>query len=187
MRCLSAAPEEMTVKTYFISALLCAALGNSSLAWSLCNPALASVTPNSQFTLADSAMVYDTKTGLYWLRCTLGKKWELTSQQCLNDNSQPFFTWSEALVVARNHRHGGFANWRLPNKKELASLLDQSCIAPTINSQIFPDTLEARYWTSTPVSYSDTFYAWFVDFAEGSYGIANGDSAIAVRLVRDAE
>ncbi len=34
----------------------------------------------------------------------------------------------------------GFTDWRLPNIKELISLVEHQCASPAINETIFPDT-----------------------------------------------
>lgn len=171
------------------SLVICAAAVSPKL-WADCNTLLPSTTPNSQFSLInptpDSAVVRDDKTGLMWQRCSLGQRWDGSNQQCLNDNSQPFnFTWTQALAAAASSRYAGYDHWRLPNKKELGSILDLHCLQPAINSSLFPDAPSGRYWSSTPVIYSDQFYAWYVDFKDGGYGNLANDNNLWVRLVRD--
>ncbi len=56
--------------------------------------------------------------------------------------------------------------WRLPTRVELLSLVDDTRADPAIDTERFPDTKSAAYWTSTPFA-SDSSYAWFVSFYDG--------------------
>ncbi len=163
-------------------------LGCPIYTWADCS-ALAENTPDSQFTIkADGSIVRDNKTGLHWQRCSLGQTWNAVHSRCDPTTTARWFSWQQALDAASANRLAGFTNWRLPNKKELASLLELSCSQPAINSRIFPNTAVGRYWTSTPVPYADSFTAWFVDFTYGDYGnLAVTQDTLSVRLVRDAE
>ncbi len=158
--------------------------------WADCNAHLPASTPDTQFSLdtpaAGAALVHDGKTGLTWMRCSLGQQWNATSNQCLNDPAQAWsFTWTQALAAAKSSRYAGLSDWRLPNKKELASIVDLRCWQPAINPVVFPDSPMGKFWTASPVTYSDQFYAWYVDFADGSYGNLGNDKLLWVRLVRD--
>lgn len=169
--------------------LLSAALGLAVNAWGTCNPALPQTTPDNQFLLkASNTIVRDNKTGLQWQRCSLGQTWNTTNNRCDIDGTPALFSWEQALAAAKANRLSGFGDWRLPNKKELASLLELSCSSPAINTTLFPNTVSGRYWTSTPVSYADSFYVWFVDFTSGDYGNLTASTAsLSARLVRDSE
>lgn len=92
------------------------------------------------------------------------------------------YAYAEALAAAST----GESQWRVPNKKELASIIDFSCVAPASNSEIFPGTEAAVYWSSTPRVYSSTFMAFAIDFDTGAFVDAGIDQQHAVRLVRDA-
>ncbi|HRH75727.1 MAG TPA: DUF1566 domain-containing protein [Cellvibrionaceae bacterium] len=168
----------------FITSLTCAL--NT---WASCNPDLPLTTPDSQFELrAGGAMVRDNKTGLIWQRCTAGFVWDMANNRCTISLGASISTWSAALSSARLNRLGGFSNWRLPNKKELASLIEYSCTQPAINSRIFPNTPSGYFWTSTPVNYADSFNVWYVNFTAGDYGSLDGITHFAnTRLVRDDE
>jgi hypothetical protein len=81
----------------------------------------------------------------------------------------------------------GKADWRIPTRHELGSLLDYSRTSPTIidNIDYFPNTLATDYWTDTPdARYSG--FAYQIDFNRGlTTSIAKG-LAGGVRLVRSA-
>lgn len=173
----------MKFLTFFIS--LTSALNT----WASCNPDLPLTTPDSQFELrAGGTMVRDLKTGLVWQRCTGALEWDNTNNRCTTALGASLSTWSAALTNARLNRLGGFSNWRLPNKKELASLIEYSCTKPAINSRIFPNTPSGYFWTSTPVNYADSFSVWYVNFTAGDYGTLDAITNFAnTRLVRDDE
>ncbi|MFP8778002.1 DUF1566 domain-containing protein [Hydrogenophaga sp. RWCD_12] len=81
----------------------------------------------------------DTESGLTWSRCSVGQTW--SGSTCVGDAS--LLTHEEALAMAPD-------GWRLPNAKELASLVDWGCSVPAIDRTVFPATTPAPYWSSTP-------------------------------------
>jgi hypothetical protein len=75
-------------------------------------------------------------------------------------------TWNGALNYANNLTHCGYSDWRLPNRKELFSLIDRSLYNPALPSDhLFTNVnMVTNYWSSTnnPV-YTDeawTVYMW---------------------------
>lgn len=116
--------------------------------------------------------VIDTKTNLVWQRCSIGQRWVSTSG-CVGVVQQ--MRWDEA----RKHIAG---EWRLPSRKELASLVEHSCGSPAIDERAFPDLELTKlwYWTDT----SDGALVWYVAFGGGSERLANPTSWNSVRLVR---
>ena len=93
----------------------------------------------------DGSEVSDILTGLVWQRCTVGLTWNLSSQTCDGD-SPTFFSFKTAVRYAKHHRQGG---WRIPNVKELASIIDYTRFGPAINQQAFPNITDYWYLTST--------------------------------------
>ncbi|MBI5634638.1 MAG: DUF1566 domain-containing protein [Nitrospirae bacterium] len=82
-------------------------------------------------------------------------------------------------------------DWRLPNVKELESILDDTLNNPSIDQIYFPGTQSLNYWSSTSFAnpYSNG-YAWKVAFNGGDIGNSSTfDSSINnsyVRCVRSA-
>jgi hypothetical protein len=70
----------------------------------------------------------------------------LTWQQ---EDNNTFYTWEDALAYCNNLVLAEKTDWRLPNVKELASLLLRSGYAPAISEAYFPNTDNLRYWSST--------------------------------------
>ncbi|CAK0773005.1 hypothetical protein CCP4SC76_5670002 [Gammaproteobacteria bacterium] len=95
-------------------------------------------------------------------------------------------TWADALTAAKNSRLGGYSDWRLPNAKELQSIVDYSVYTPSINSAIFPNTPSSNFWSSAP--FADlSGSAWYVDFYDGYVDYYYRSSALAVRLARGGQ
>lgn len=134
--------------------------------------------PTERF-VAHGDEVADTLTGLIWRRCAEGQDW--TDGTCVGRPLQ--LNLPGALRRARTAAAAG-QGWRLPNVKELASLVDVGRAAPPlIDSEVFPGT-QGTYWTSThDVSYSEV--AWAVDFGSGWVWSELYYYGYPVRLVRD--
>ena len=74
--------------------------------------------------------------------------------------------------------------WRLPTRQELESLIDLSRHDPAIDTEKYPDTKSACYWTSTPCAWNAEAAVWVVYFSLGGVaGYPRGNDA-CVRAVR---
>lgn len=90
--------------------------------------------------------------------------------------------WEDALAYAENLELGGFDDWRLPNVKELQSLVDYSGVFPAINPLFNCSSFineggyldYGYYWTGTSAYFGpdapDYYYAWYVAFGYGIDG-----------------
>ncbi|HRI65056.1 MAG TPA: DUF1566 domain-containing protein [Polyangium sp.] len=93
------------------------------------------------------------------------------------------FTWENAKTYCANLEFGGFADWRLPTRIELVSLLDFTKQNPAIDAVAFPDTPSSRFWTSSPSAGSSSS-AWIVNFFNGHTYNDGVTGAYRVRCVR---
>jgi Protein of unknown function (DUF1566) len=75
-------------------------------------------------------------------------------------------------------------DWRLPTKHELASLVNAAQLAPALDENYFPNTLSGYYWSASAHA-NNQFFAWYVDFNDGSVYRLNKGNRFSVRLVRD--
>jgi uncharacterized protein (TIGR02145 family) len=142
----------------------------------------------------DQGIVEDSSTGLQWMRCSQGQRWN--GATCAGEAEE--YTWYEAQRIAP-------AGWRLPTKDELASLVycssgkpaywkktasgtcEGAYEKPTIWSAAFPNTPASLFWSSSPIAGSPGG-AWYVNFGDGYvYGYGYKDYALYVRLVRGGQ
>lgn len=118
--------------------------------------------PNPRFFLNLNVTVTDLLTGLNWVR---GAETP-THGQCTGG----MMTWQEALdYIACLNASGyhGCSDWRLPNRKELYSLIDHSNHSPPLPSgHDFMNVQLSYYWTSTTYAF-DTSKAWIVGMQYG--------------------
>ena len=153
-----------------------------SVVWAECDSTVAATTPTERFTeMSNPAILKDANTGLQWQRCALGATWTKSAGCSVTDGAQGEYTWGEALVAAQN-------GWRLPNKKELTSIIEYQCRLPALNSQLFPldsEAMGAVFWTSTPLIYFSQATVWGIDFADGAFVNRPASERLQVRLVRD--
>lgn len=156
--------------------------------YATCNFDIAETTPFADFTDNGDGTVTHTPTGLMWMRCSLGQAWD--GAQCTNSALE--YSWAPALEVADEMAYAGHADWRLPNAKELATIVELSCYSPSLNDAVFPNTPPVieyfrNYWTSTPASGSSN-RAYVVDFEEGGNpAAAQKQEPAYVRLVRTVD
>ena len=123
---------------------------------------------SSDFTTSpDGKTVTDNRTGLMW------QKEYITDQ-----------TWYLALKYCEDSTYAGYSDWRLPNKNELASLLDPDKLNGLYSS--FPGTPTQLFCSSSTILI-DTNYAWGVSFCKGDVSGVLKAVHMYVRCVRNAE
>ena len=156
----------------------------SPLVQAACNGAdITADGPDTRYT-AGAETVLDKATGLTWKRCLEG----LSGANCATGSALAG-TWAEALAratavnAAPATLGAGASDWRLPNRNELATLVERKCTNPAINSTLFPATAAQSFWTSSPYALNAAF-AWYVDFNAGDIGPAFKTGAKNIRLVR---
>lgn len=162
--------------------------------------------PGTRYVVLANGVVGDARTGLEWMRCSLGQTWN--GSTCTGKPNS--YSWQEALDIARQtNAQGGYAgkhDWRVPTVRELFGLVDctsgigettknfndggpptadvcrgNSYVRPTIDQRMFPNTPPDGYWTS---SHAHQDIAWFVYFYLGSASLNYTQKKAAVRLVR---
>lgn len=135
-------------------------------------------TPINRFSNNGDGTVTDSATGLIWKRCSEGQ-----SGAVCEVGTPGIFTWQEALKTGAASAFAGKSDWRLPNIKELASIVERQCTMPAINEIVFPSTPTMSFWSGSPYDGNPNF-AWNVYFP---YGISDGNNKnykFFVRLVR---
>ena len=108
---------------------------------------------------------------------------KLEWQDSYMDSKIERYTWQNALVYCEELTLNGSSDWRLPNMKELKSIVDDSVADPSLFS-VFQSNASFDYWSSTTSLYASD-YAWYVTFSTGFDFWANKSSTRNnVRCVR---
>lgn len=147
-----------------------------------------------EFIKHNDGTVTHLETRLMWKQCLEGKSGNCT------EGDLSLLSWQQALEsVEEVNTNGGFAgytDWRLPNVKELESIIEYGCHKPAINLAIFtnmPNTEDLKVWSSTASEiYSGGLHikSWYAEYEDGSvsWNNANRESQnYAVHLVRGAQ
>ncbi len=135
--------------------------------------------------------VTDVRTGLQWMRCSLGQQWN--GDTCIGGADS--YSYTNALKEGKAKGNG----WRLPEKDELLTLVycssgkpnkwvktGEGCegeyARPAVDLNAFPGMTSVPFWSASPyANYSSS--AWTVHFYSGiSYYYSN--KRWLVRLVR---
>ena len=120
--------------------------------------------------------VTDNITSLVWQKCSAGQ--DSTDCSMLPTSHD----WEAAISYCEDLPLGDFDDWRLPNIKELGSLVDYSKTNPSIDS-LFANALFPNYWSST-TSASDTANAWAGALGIGGMSLGPKMNTNSVRCVR---
>jgi hypothetical protein len=130
--------------------------------------------PDPRHAIGDG-LVRDLLTGLVWTRDA-------------NPPDTPLF-WGEALEFVRTmnrDRWLGFADWRLPNRRELRSLVSFETRKPALPADHpFVNLVEGWYWTSTSAAIAPT-HAWYIHMAGARMFYGRKDESCLVWPVRGA-
>lgn len=112
--------------------------------------------PEPRFEILDEQLVEDRLTGLVWTR---------------RANFLDFpLTWPQALEEIRQMNAqgmSGITDWRLPNRRELRSLISHGARKPALpHGHPFEDVFLGWYWTSTTAAIFPA-YAWYIHLEGG--------------------
>ena len=165
--------------------ILLLSLGAGTVQAQICNPeSIPASTPDSQLQDNGDGTVTDTQTGLMWKQCSEGQ----SGNDC-SSGMATVFDWKSALqqaqVVNNSGGFAGFTDWRVPNIKELNSLVERQCADPAINLMRFPNTPTAMYISASAVT-GKMYVAWFVSLRDGGAYKLNIGQDSGLRLVRSA-
>lgn len=99
--------------------------------------------------------------------------------------------WSSSLLYCEDLILDGYSDWRLPNVKELTSIIDDSRVDPAIYptfehiGYVYPNDYSIYYWSSTTQTYDKyRTAAWLVKFDDGGMSHTYKSISCCVRCVR---
>lgn len=125
--------------------------------------------PNPRFTNNGNGTVTDNLTGLAWLRdanCFTSQVWQQALDRVSEFNINPRSFSCSGYTAS-------FNDWRLPNRKELMSLIDRSSYdnalpyyPVTEGYQPFINTKYMIFWSST-TQQNKTEHAWYISLSNG--------------------
>ena len=124
-------------------------------------------------------LVSDSRTNLVWQGCHAG----LTGGSC-STGTELRLSWEAALAYCEDLTWAGTSTWRLPDIKELRSIVEERRTNPSVDLAFFPATPAMPFWASTtnPV---DSMGAWDVLFLHGrARGNSHKLNTSRVRCVR---
>jgi hypothetical protein len=137
-------------------------------------------TSDDRYTVNDGT-VTDGVTGLMWKQCPEG----LSGDDC-SVGAVGLLIWGGSMKRARDAEFAGYSDWRLPNMKELLSIVAFDQSSPAINTTVFPGST-LSFWSSShkvPTGAN----AYVVDFTKGIHQPkVRTSQKSAQRLVRDAD
>ena len=162
----------------------------SSPSWGTCtagnpNLSMAESTPTADFTVNGDGTVTHAKTGLMWKQCAEGQ----SGASCALTGNSATFAWSGALAAAASANTANYAghnDWRVPNYKELQSIVEVCGTGPAINQEVFPGTPAGLFWSSSAYVPAPA-NAWNINFDSGYFYANNRLHLDNVRLVRGGQ
>lgn len=87
----------------------------------------------------------DKTEGLRWFRCSAGQRF--SNDQCVGEAIE--LPRQEALAYAAEFAARAGQPWRVPTVSEMATLRQDHCTNPAVDTRIFPSIQITNYWTSS--------------------------------------
>jgi hypothetical protein len=96
-----------------------------------------------------------------------------------------YLSWNDAIKYCGDLKLNGHNDWRLPNRKELTTIVDKNREDISIKSS-FENVEPSSYWSSSTYASNDNS-AWVVYFSNGYLSNSYKGYGEYVRCVRDAD
>lgn len=142
-------------------------------------------------------LVKDTKTGLMWMRCTMGQTWN--GSTCEGEAT----VYYKKDQIPASFSYEGYDDWHLPTLDELKTLIycssgkiklekayglcDGDYSKPTIDTKVFPLINDIRTFSALIFLTSSVYennYTGIVKFSDGAYSYTSSSSTYRARFVR---
>jgi hypothetical protein len=129
--------------------------------------------PDPRFTDHGNGTVTDNLTGLMWVKEPHGL-----------DGNSGGQTWNNAIDFCNGLNYAGHSDWRLPNVRELHSLIDyERSLPPLPSGHPFTGVQSDRYWSSSTLKVL-TASAWSVTLHYGTVDYFSKSNTYRVWPVR---
>jgi hypothetical protein len=142
---------------------------------------------DKRFTQFADGTVQDNASGLMWKQCPEGS----SGNTCSVGSASAFTSAAQliAQVKAANVKGTaaglGYADWRIPTRNEMASLLGRNCTGNlAAPASIIPINGTLNFATATLDADAPTTRLWSVNFQDGSIGQTVMSAPMHLRLVR---
>jgi len=96
------------------------------------------------------------------------------------------YLWAAAITACEGLTYATYSDWRLPNVKELQSIVDYGTSPPPIDTTFFTECQSSLYWSSTTFAPFSGF-AWYVNFSNGYVSLDGRGRGYYVRPVRGGQ
>ena len=115
----------------------------------------------SGFVITENGLANRAGSPLYWSRCPAGMR---LSDPNTCSGIPLLLSFDQAIEYARDISEKSDQHIRLPSIEELDDITENSCINPSVNTNVFPAVTTDNYWTSEQHSFRDnlacTFYTY---------------------------
>jgi hypothetical protein len=140
------------------------------------------------FEFLDEGLVRDHRTELVWDRCSVGQEVAGEGEKIWCDGEGQEMGWAEALQRVRElnkQNNRGHDDWRLPNIKELQSIVERRCAMPVLDTRVFPNQNPEPLWSSTSYQWQgQTGQAWVLQMEMGHMMALDKHASQRIRVVR---
>lgn len=159
---------------------------------------------SKEFIIHNNGTATHLESRIMWQQCLAGIS--TGAGGACSEGDLALLNWQEALqYVQQLNDDGGFAgytDWRLPNAKELTSVIEYGCSKPAMNLQVFPNIAETKVWSSTPSvnqASGQFLKSWYADYGDSNSGAGSESGVVsfananresqkyAVHLIRGAQ
>jgi hypothetical protein len=115
----------------------------------------------SGFSLVQNGLANRSGSSIFWSRCPAGMQFS-DPQNCSGTPVLLSFDQAQTYAVDMSDKSG--QKIRLPTRREMSTLTENSCINPSLNTNVFPAASSENFWTSEEDRFRNnlacTFYTY---------------------------